>query len=284
MEARKIFGGLREIRNKGVTMLDLTFGSGYEVEYPTSDGKPMAETDTHRDQMINLILALEHHFKDDPQVYVSGNILMFYQKGDGHKHRSPDVLIALDVEKRQRDHYKIWEEGKAPDVVFEITSRSTKAEDLGDKKGLYAYLGVKEYVIFDPLEEYLEPRLRLYRLVGEEFLPVAGKPLTLETVQLELHVVDGELRLRDIASQEFLLAPMDRADEESARADHQATRAEEAEKRAEQEARRAEQEAKRAEQEAKRADEATERAEREASRAREAEAELERLRKELDSR
>ena len=68
-------------------MLDLNFGTESEVEYPTSDGRPMAETDTHRNQMINLILALEHHFKDDPNIYVSGNILMFYQKGDGHKPR-----------------------------------------------------------------------------------------------------------------------------------------------------------------------------------------------------
>ena len=69
-----------------------------------------------------------------------------------------------------------------------VTSRSTKAEDLGEKKGLYAFLGVKEYVIFDPLEEYLEPRLRLYRLSGEEYLPVVGNPIALETVNLELHV------------------------------------------------------------------------------------------------
>ena len=242
-------------------MLDLNYGPESEVYYPTSDGRPMAETDTHRNQMINLILALEHYYKDDPNVYVSGNILMFYQKGDGHKHRSPDVLIALDVEKKNRDFYKVWEEGKAPDVVFEITSRSTKAEDLGEKKGLYAFLGVKEYVLFDPLDEYLEPRLRLYRLSGEEYLPVAGNPLTLETVKLELHVVDGELQLRDAASQEFLATPEERVGRE---------------------VHRAEQEAHRAEQEARRADEATRRAEQEARRASEAEAEVERLRREIE--
>lgn len=248
-------------------MLDLTFGGEEEVEYPTSDGRPMAETDTHRDQMIDLILALEHHYRDEPNVYVSGNLLMFFQKGDGHKHRSPDVLIALDVEKRKRDYYKVWEEGKAPDVVFEITSRSTRAEDLGEKKGLYAFLGVKEYVIFDPLEEYLEPRLRLYRLHGEEFLPVAGSPLILETVGLELHVLDGKLRLRDRATREFLAPP-------EVRVAREAERAEEATERAEREAERAEREAERAAREA-------ERAEREARRADQAESELEKLRREL---
>ena len=258
-------------------MLDLNFGPESEVDYPTSDGRPMAETDTHRNQMINLILALEHHFKDDPNIYVSGNILMFYQKGDGNKHRSPDVLIALDVEKKTRDFYKIWEEGKAPDVVFEITSRSTKAEDLGEKKGLYAFLGVKEYVIFDPLEEYLEPRLKLYRLSGEEYLPVVGSPITLETVNLELHVVDDELKLRDATTQKFLNPPEKRAEEEAQRADSEHLRAE-------QEAQRADREAQRAEQEAQRAEKEAQRANREAQRACAAEAELARLRQLLSER
>ena len=265
-------------------MLDLNFGPESEVEYPTSDGRPMAETDTHRNQMINLILALEHHFKDDPNIYVSGNILMFYQKGDGNKHRSPDVLIALDVEKKTRDFYKIWEEGKAPDVVFEITSRSTKAEDLGEKKGLYAFLGVKEYVIFDPLEEYLEPRLKLYRLSGEEYLPVVGSPITLETVNLELHVVDDELKLRDATTQKFLNPPKQRAEEEAQRADSEHLRAEQEAQRADREAQRAEQEARRAEQEARRAEQEAQRADREAQRASAAEAELARLRQLLSEK
>ena len=140
----------------------------------------------------------------------------------------------------------------------------------GPRISEYAFLGVKEYVLFDPLEEYLEPRLRLFRLSGEEYLPVVGNPLTLETVNLELHVVDDELKLRDATTQKFLHPPGKRAEEEAERADKEQIRAE--------------QEAERADKEAQRADKEAQRADREAQRASEAEAELERLRQLLSER
>ena len=228
----------------------------YEPEYPTSDGKPMAETDVHREQMISLIKALEYHFRDEPDVYVSGNLLMFYERGDGHKHRSPDVLVALGVAKGERDNYKIWEEGKAPDLVFEITSRSTRTEDLGEKMGLYSFLGVREYVLFDPLEEYLEPRLRLYRLNGEGFIPVVGRPLLLSTINLELDIVDSILRLRSPLTKELIPIPEERAQLETERAESESERANRERKRAESERERAESERERAESERERADRA----------------------------
>ncbi len=191
--------------------------------YPTSDGRPLGETDVHRIQITDLIGSLEYHFRDRPDVYVSGNLLMFYERGDRRKHRSPDVLVALGVPAGQRDFYKVWEEGKAPDLVFEITSASTRSEDLGEKKGLYAYLGIREYLIFDPLKEYLEPRLRLYRLAGEEFVPVAGR-LTLETVRLNPEVVEDKLRLRDPRTGELVPTPQERAQQAEARAARLAAR------------------------------------------------------------
>ena len=57
-----------------------------KVTYPTSDGKPMAETEIHRDDMIDLIQTLQHHFADAPLVCVSGNMLMFYEEGNRLKH------------------------------------------------------------------------------------------------------------------------------------------------------------------------------------------------------
>lgn len=204
-----------------------------EVVYPTSDGRPMAETDVHRQQMTDLIQTLQQHYQGREDVYVSGNLLMFYQEGDNRKHRSPDVMVVFGAQKKLRDNYKIWEEGKAPDLVFEITSRSTRAEDLGEKKGLYAFLGVQEYVIFDPLEEYLEPRLRLYRLAGEDYLPVTGSPLTLKTLNLELLVVEGVLRLRDPDTQRLLPTPQERAESEHQRAEAERERAEAERRRAE---------------------------------------------------
>ena len=53
-----------------------------EVFYPESDGQPMAETDVHRDLMIDLIAMLREYFHDDPHVYISGNLLLYYKAGN----------------------------------------------------------------------------------------------------------------------------------------------------------------------------------------------------------
>jgi hypothetical protein len=50
----------------------------------------------------------------------------------------PDVFVALGVEQRQRRIYKLWEEGVSPTFVIEVSSRSTRLEDQGTKRGLYA--------------------------------------------------------------------------------------------------------------------------------------------------
>ncbi len=46
-------------------------------DYPTSDGKPVAETDWHRDLMVRLIETLKHYYAAQDRVYVSGNLLLF---------------------------------------------------------------------------------------------------------------------------------------------------------------------------------------------------------------
>ena len=86
-------------------------------DYPTSDGRPMAETDWHRDLMLQLIATLQHFFRDQPNTYVSGNLLVFYRPNDKRRHISPDVFVVHGVPKCQRPNYLIWEEGKAPKSV-----------------------------------------------------------------------------------------------------------------------------------------------------------------------
>src|SRR5262245_39222534 len=97
------------------------------IEYPTTDGKPMAETDLHRDLMIDLIRTLQAFYASDPLVYVSGNLLMFYEKGNKRKHVSPDVFVVKGVAKHRRENYLLWEEGRGPQVVIELTSSSTRS-------------------------------------------------------------------------------------------------------------------------------------------------------------
>ena len=65
-----------------------------EVEYPTSDGRPMAETDVHRQDMVDLIETLQDYFAAEPNVYVTGNLLLFYERGN--KRRRPFLVIGMN--------------------------------------------------------------------------------------------------------------------------------------------------------------------------------------------
>jgi Uma2 family endonuclease len=147
--------------------------SPWPVVYPESDGKPMAETEAHRDAIIDLLLALQWHFADDDTACVSGNMLMYYAEGNPRKSLAPDVFVALGVGVRPRRTYKVWEEGKGPDLVIEVTSPATRREDSRGKFAIYRdVLRVREYVLFDQLEEYLKPSLQGFRLVEGRYEPI----------------------------------------------------------------------------------------------------------------
>jgi len=207
------------------------------IYYPESDGEPMAETDTHRKQMMYLLDALEDCFRDDPDVYVAGNLFVYYQEGDPTKVVAPDVFVVKGVLKRNRRIYQVWEEEKGPDVVFELTSRSTRQEDLGPKKGIYEMLGVEEYFIFDPLGEHLEPRLVGLQLAEWGYRRIEGEPLVSRVLGLELWVEGEVLRLVDPATGEELPTSLE-AQEARRRAETMVSQETEAHRRAEAEVER----------------------------------------------
>ena len=153
------------------------------IEYPTSDGQPMAETFEHQQVMIDLIEGLRQRYAGVPGAWVAGNFFLCYERGNPRAHVAPDVMVAKGLQPRERrPNYLLWEE-KPPSLIVEVTSRSTRREDLGKKKSLYERFGTEEYVLFDPLDEYLRPRLQGYRLDRGRF-----QPMSLED--------DGSLRSR----------------------------------------------------------------------------------------
>ena len=179
-----------------------------EIYYPESDGKPMAESDVHRDVMFDLIHALETRYAGEPDVYVSGNLLLYYMEGNPRKSISPDVFLVRGVPKGYRKTYLLWKEGKAPDFVIEVTSATTSQEDLNRKKDRYEDLGVEEYVLFDPLGDYLNPRLQGYRLRGGRFQPIPLErdgSLRSRMTGLILRPEGTNLRLIDATTGESLL-------------------------------------------------------------------------------
>ncbi len=177
-----------------------------EIVYPESDGKPMAETDKHLDQMFYLVGALKLWFQRRSRVYVAGNNLIHYHQGDPKQRVSPDVYVVKGVEKRQRRVYKLWEEKRAPCVAIEISSKGTRREDLVTKFRLYRdVLRVKEYYIFDPLREYLPGRLKAWGLVRGVYVerPIEGDRIL--SHELGLYLAEEEiLRLVDPRTGEML--------------------------------------------------------------------------------
>jgi Uma2 family endonuclease len=180
----------------------------HDIDYPESDGRPLGETERHIDEILDLIHALRTRYAKVPDVYVVGNMLMYYVPGDVKKCVSPDVFLVEGVSKEKRRTYRVWEEGRAPSLVIEVTSKSTWSEDLIEKKEKYARLGVKEYFLFDPLGEYLHPHLQGFRLSGSWYGEIeadADGSLTSEVTGLRLQMEGEKLRLVDLATGEKLL-------------------------------------------------------------------------------
>jgi Uma2 family endonuclease len=207
-----------------------------QVHYPESDGRPMGETDEHRDAMVRHIELLRHYYRGQ-QVYVSGDLLVYYEQGNPKKYVVPDAFVVKGVHPRKRRIYKIWVERKPPDVVIETTSRKTRRKDTLQKPALYAQLGVKEYFIFDPDREYLDPPLQGHRLAAGAFVPIQPDgtgALVSEELGLRLRLEGDEIALYRLDTGERLLTAEERAEREAA-----ARQAEAEARQAEAEARRA---------------------------------------------
>ncbi|HEY4573995.1 MAG TPA: Uma2 family endonuclease, partial [Thermoanaerobaculia bacterium] len=258
--------------------------SEQKIEYPTSDGQPMAETTLHRKVMCDLIEGLERHFSEVPDIWVGGNLFLCYEKGNPEACLAPDVLLAKGVEKWDRPNYLLWEE-TPPSLIMEVTSLKTRWEDQGKKRRLYERIGVEEYMVFDPYGEYLQPRLQGYRLHRKRYQPILSaedETLLSRTTNLLLRPEGLRLRMVDAVTGEQL--PLhDEAWVALARASA-ARRAEAAARRSAEAAQRAAEAAQRAAEVAQRTAEA-EAAEEAAARrsaeerVRALEAEIERLRK-----
>ena len=157
----------------------------------------MAETDLHRNLMVELIDTLKDWFAQDAMTYVSGNILLFYEPGKKRRHVSPDVLLVRGIPKQDRDNYLVWEEGKSPDFVIEVTSKTTRREDVTFKRELYQKtLRVTEYFLFDPRAEYLKPPFQGFELRRGKYVAIAPVDGRIPSRVIGLHLEREGYRLR----------------------------------------------------------------------------------------
>lgn len=128
-------------------------------------------SEQHRQNMTLLIDALRLHLADRQDVYVAGNMALYFNELQVRKNDflGPDVFVVLDTVNRPRRSWVVWQEGQTPDVVIELLSASTEDNDRGKKKQTYARsLHVPEYYLYDPLDGRFEG----FRLQGREYVPV----------------------------------------------------------------------------------------------------------------
>ena len=195
--------------------------------YPESDGKPMAETDLHIDEIFRMRQILRAYFAEMLDVYVSGNLMMYYEEGMPSKAVSPDMLVAFGVGKKARRTYKIWEEGKPPDFVVEFSSKGTVQNDLDSKMKLYARLGISEYFLYDVDRRYLPTPLIGFRLTGGEYVevsPNADGGIPSQTLGLDFYLLTESFGIYDPSVGEWLQTPAEAAETRAERAEAEAAR------------------------------------------------------------
>jgi Uma2 family endonuclease len=210
-------------------------GTTIDRRYPDSDGRFMGETDYHNNSIIQIRQDLEDHFADVETVYVASNIVMYFKRGDPRARKDPDILVAKGVKgNHQRRSYRVWEEKKVPQVLFEISSRRTWRVDIAEKRELYALIGVKEYFVYDPENRYLNPPLQGFRSVHGKSVPMDWTDGVLVSKQLGLQLTtEGDmLRFIDPQTGKRLLTRRERLERAELRADLERARADLALRRA----------------------------------------------------
>lgn len=125
-----------------------------EVEYPDSDGEPMADNDTQRELMMTLRVGFSAMFERlGVEAYVSANSFWYPIEGDNRTRRAPDTYVALGRPGGERPSYRQWLEGDhPPDLVIEIVTARSQLRDYVEKFEWYDRHGAGEYLAFEPVD------------------------------------------------------------------------------------------------------------------------------------
>jgi Uma2 family endonuclease len=211
-----------------------------DVDYPDSDGKPMADNTKQFRWIVVIEQNLERLFADRPDVFIAGDLLWYPVEGNNRLSAAPDTMVVFGRPKGDRGSYQQWREDNiAPQVAFEILSPCNTKREMERKLLFYQVYGVEEYYLYDPegndlsgwcrsedglldtieaMSGWVSPRLGIRFEMGEE---------------LQLYRPDGMLFLSfDEVSERLELAEQ-RAEEERQRLESAEQRVEEERQRAE---------------------------------------------------
>ena len=120
------------------------------------DGEPL-ESNRHRIAMNVLIRSAQQALAPRTDCFIGGNMFVYYSQEQAlnRDYRGPDFFVALGVDgSRERQGWVVWQEGGCyPDVIVELLSPSTAAQDRGNKKDIYERIfRTADYFIYDPFD------------------------------------------------------------------------------------------------------------------------------------
>ncbi|MCD9186843.1 MAG: Uma2 family endonuclease [Pyrinomonadaceae bacterium] len=167
-----------------------------DVYYPETDGTEMGQNSIHFWFINTLAQMLELFFAWRKDVFVTGDIMLYYEEGEPKRFVAPDLMICFGVKNTPRRVYELWKEKVAPSIIFEIASESTWQKDISVKYALYERLGVSEYYVYDPERSYLPNPLMAYHLKNGEYEAVETKNNRVYSPLLNLELVDDGLTLK----------------------------------------------------------------------------------------
>ena len=222
------------------------------INLPTQDDLPYddnenMETLRHKYQMDLLLETIYPWVEKREDGFVGGNMFVYFSQAQvkNYDYKGPDFFCVLDVPKKERKSWVVWEEGKAPDVVIELLSESTANYDKNGKKLIYQNrLRVPEYFWYDPFNSDDWAGFSLSKGVYQPLTPDSDNRYISEQLQLALvrwqgvyrdidttwlrwQTLEGDLLPTDkeVSEQEKL-----RAEQEKLRAEQEKIRADEAER------------------------------------------------------
>ena len=122
-----------------------------KIVYPESDGQPMADNTKQFRWIVTIEGGIDALFKDNPNVFVAGDLLWYPVEGQPTIRMAPDAMVVFGRPKGDRGSYQQWREaGIAPQVVFEVLSPGNRVAEMIKKFQFYDRYRVEEYYIYDP--------------------------------------------------------------------------------------------------------------------------------------
>jgi Uma2 family endonuclease len=199
-----------------------------KIVYPESDGQPMADNTKQFRWIVTIEGGLDALFKDDPNVFVAGDLLWYPVEGKPNIRMAPDAMVAFGRPKGDRGSYQQWrEQGIAPQVVFEVLSPGNRLAEMIKKFQFYDRYQVEEYYIYDPDRGDLSGWARATDrdLIEIEAMtgwisPRLGVRFDLKEGELELYYPDG----RKFASYLELVEQAEQARQQAEQAQDRAER------------------------------------------------------------